>query len=198
MLFRGVARVPEVPAGEERLLTAARAGDAAAFAALVRPHLDALVAFSARVGPGPDAAEDVVQDTLLRAWRHLDGFRGDAPFRTWLFSIAWRAARTEGARVTRAPLPAAELPEVQSPEPGPEERGVRADLAARAHGALHRLTPPQRAAILRVDWAGETLAEAARAMAIPLGTLKTHLFRGRRRLAQFVDPESVGGGGKER
>jgi len=172
--------------GADPLLRAACAGDGEAFAALVRPHLDALHAFVRRVGPGPDAADDILQDTLVRAWRRLGTFRGESPFRTWLFSIAWRVARTEGARVARAPVQAADLPEAHSPDPGPEEQCVRRDLAARARGAMELLPAGQCAAIARVDLGGEPLAAAAAALGVPLGTLKTHLHRGRRRLAELL------------
>ncbi len=174
-------------AGERALVAAARAGDGEAFSALVRPHIDALLAFARRAGADPASAPDVAQETLLRAWRHIEGFRGACAFRTWLLAIAWRVARTEGERAGRRPQPREDLPDLAADEPGPEERSVTADLAARAHSALSRLAPGERAAITRVDVGGQPLADAAKALGIPLGTLKTHLHRGRRRLRALLE-----------
>ena len=168
---------------EAQALRAAQAGDGAAFAALVRPHLPALAAFIRRVSPRPDLAEDALQDTLLRAWRHLSGFRGESSFRTWLFAIAWRAAQTAAARA--GDISGAEVPDLADPAPGPEEQAVGHVLAGQVIHLLERLRPAWREAISRVDVRGQPLAVAAQEMGIPLGTLKTYLHRGRRELARL-------------
>lgn len=174
------------PPGPDILLSAARAGSGEAFASLVRPHLTSLHAFARRAGPAPDAADDIVQDTLLRAWRRLETFRGDSSFRTWLFAIAWRVAKTEASRASRSPQPVREPPELASPEPGPAEQAELADAADRARAAIATLPPPQRAAMTAVYLRGARLADAAAALGVPLGTLKTHLHRGRMRLAALL------------
>jgi len=167
-------------------LRAARAGDGEAFAALVTPHLDALHAFARRAGPGPHAADDIVQDTLVRAWRHLGSFRGDSAFRTWLFTIAWRVAKTEAARAARSPNLLSEPPELPSTDPGPAQEAENLDLAQRARAAMASLPPGQRSAVRAVDIGGARLKEAAADLGVPLGTLKTHLRRGRLRLAALL------------
>lgn len=73
---------------EGALLERARAGASDAFDALARPHRGALHTLAYRLVSDPSDAEDLVQESLLQAFRKLDGFRGDAKFRTWLFSIA--------------------------------------------------------------------------------------------------------------
>lgn len=183
--------MPAPADAEARLLAAAQAGDAAAYAALVEDHLPALAAFVRRAAPWPDAAEDIVQETLLRAWRHLAGFRGESSFRTWLFAIAWRAARSAGARRDRAQL-LADPPELADPAVGPEELALQRVQAGQAKRLLESLRPPWREAIRRVDVDGQPLAAAAREMGIPLGTLKTHLHRGRRQLARLLDRDTGG------
>ena len=170
-------------AGDNRWLHAAQAGDGAAFAALVQPHLPALGAFIRRAAPRPDLAEDILQDTLLRAWRHLASFRGESSFRTWLFAIAWRAAKTAAGRA--GDIAVGDVPDVPDPSPGPEDQALGHMLAGQVVQALERLRPPWREAIRRVDVRGQPLAVAAAEMGIPLGTLKTYLHRGRRALAQI-------------
>ncbi|MHC4919419.1 MAG: RNA polymerase sigma factor, partial [Planctomycetota bacterium] len=78
---------------EEKLLSRLRAGDPAAFQTLVRPHLGALLALSRRLTGDAHWAEDLVQETLVRAFRSRAGFRGEASLRTWLFKIQLRLAR---------------------------------------------------------------------------------------------------------
>lgn len=77
---------------DSRLLDAARAGDRPAFEALVAPHLRGLRSYLHRMTGSPDDADDLAQDTLLKAFQQLPGFRGDASFKTWLFRIASNAA----------------------------------------------------------------------------------------------------------
>ncbi len=81
---------PRPPRDEQQLLAAARAGDRRAFDSLVAPHVPTLRTFLYRLVCQPDDAADVAQDALLTAFQKLDGFRGDASFRTWLFSIGTR------------------------------------------------------------------------------------------------------------
>jgi RNA polymerase sigma-70 factor (ECF subfamily) len=81
--------VAAVPANTNEVdLQSARAGDRQAFERLVQPHMDRLRALTYRVLGHPEDAADVVQETLLRAFRQLDGFRGEASFSTWLSHIA--------------------------------------------------------------------------------------------------------------
>lgn len=140
MILAGGRCVAGADAGEALLVDRARAGDGEAFGLLVRPHLEALYAFARKVGPGTDAAADIAQETLIRARPHLDGYRADGPFRSWLFAIAWRAAHTEGSPLRRLPLPKPpeELPEGPNPEAGPEDQSVaRRPLAAGGRGSGH-------------------------------------------------------------
>ncbi|MCH9685000.1 MAG: RNA polymerase sigma factor [Deltaproteobacteria bacterium] len=78
------------PPDEQQLIAAARAGDRRAFDSLVAPHVPSLRTFIYRLVCQPDDAADVAQDTLLTAFQKIAGFRGEASFRTWLFSIGTR------------------------------------------------------------------------------------------------------------
>jgi RNA polymerase sigma-70 factor (ECF subfamily) len=82
------------PAEDAELLARARTGDRTAFDAMAAPHLPRLRSFLHRLVAHPDDAEDLAQDAMLQAFRKLAGFRGDAAFSTWLFTIAHRLALT--------------------------------------------------------------------------------------------------------
>src|SRR5207247_1047162 len=86
---------------ETALLAAARAGHDAAFRELTRPCARALHVHCYRMLGSPHDAEDALQETLLRAWRHLAGFEGRSSFRGWLYKIATNVCLTAAARGRR-------------------------------------------------------------------------------------------------
>lgn len=154
--------------------------DENAFAELVRRYQSPVRGFLLKMTNG-DAhlADDLAQETFLKAWRKLDAFRGESRFSTWLFSIAhnqWRMhARTrKEALLEELPEPP---PEPETADPSPDGR-LRMDLAE----ALKALTPAERAAIVLCCQNGLSHEEAARALDCPVGTVKTHVLRGREKL----------------
>lgn len=170
------------PADRERVWAHdAQAGSSAAFGQLVREHQQGLRAFLRRLGGNIAEADDVAQDTFVFAWENLHRFDAARDFRPWLFAIAWRKYRERRrgwrrllARETRY---AAERAMTMEADPG-----LALDLAA----ACAVLPPEQRAAILLCLGLDFTHAEAAEALALPLGTVKSHVTRGREKLAAFL------------
>lgn len=168
------------------VILAKAARDSAAFDALVRRHQAPLRAFLIRLTGDAAGADDIAQETLIKAYRGLDGFRGGSSFRSWLFAIAIREAaidRRRTATMTRADAAATDA----VPDGEPPALGRSLDLQA----ALSRLSPEERAAALLCDAAGFSHAEAAAAMAAPLGSVKTYVLRARERLRAALGAEAA-------
>lgn len=167
------------------LLAAARDGSARAFNLLVDRHQQAVRTFLRRL-TSLDEAEDLAQETFLAAWTQAGFYRGGASARSWLFGIAWRKA--QGAHRKRfrlwrrdAAWREASVDDEIRPAPA-EHRIALAD-------ALAGLPADQRAALLLVLGFGLTHDEAAAALDLPLGTVKSHVLRGRERLRGMLGDE---------
>jgi RNA polymerase sigma-70 factor (ECF subfamily) len=130
---------------------------------------------------GPDQADDVTQETFLRMWRSLPGFRGDASGRTWMLSIARRTCadfvRATGRhrRLTGRIMRAASTGEPVSP--GPEGAVALSDLVA-------RLGPDRRVAFVLTQILGCSYEEAAAACGVPVGTIRSRVARARAELLE--------------
>lgn len=154
------------------------AQDNAAFELLVRRHQAALRAFLRRLSGDAARADDLAQDTLIKAYARIETFEGGASFKSWLFAIAYReflqARRKDGAGVRLK-----EALKANADDRPPELDGAPADLSLDLRRALAALDDGERAAILMCDAVGLTHAEAAAALNTPLGTIKTYISRGR-------------------
>ena len=158
--------------------------DRHAFGTLVRRHQSAVRNFLRRLTGGRHAlADDLAQETLLEAYRHLRRFRGSSSFASWLFGIAYN--RYRGA-LRRSPPEVEWLEErggatvAAGGEPGALD--LKQDLAS----ALDRLPSDERTAIHLCYSEGLTHEEAARVLGCPLGTIKTHLLRAKARLRETL------------
>ncbi len=159
------------------LVRAARAGSQAAFGRLVERHQQGLRAFLRR-SCGCDA-DDIAQDALVTAWSSLPRLRDDEGFRAWLYGIAWRKALTRRRSASRTARRDSEWLEARDGGAAPGlDPADRLSLEA----AMAQLPDDQRAAVvlcLAQDWSH---GEAAQALDLPLGTIKSHVARGRDRL----------------
>ncbi len=177
-----VRTVPESePAAADRAeerdwIDRARTGDTAAFRRLVERYSDRAYGLALRMLGSPSDAEEVAQDGFLRAWRALPRFRGESTFSTWLYRIVVRRALDRSAtlktrRAREAPLEAADA---EAPVSGsPTVPSVRLDRLLRS------LSDAQRAAVLLYYYEDRSVEEVARALGLPVGTVKTHLHRAR-------------------
>jgi len=149
----------------------------------VARHQQAVRSFLRRTLGNLADAEDVAQETFLAAWARLWRYRGQASFRSWLCAIAWKKAltlqRSRGRERRRHD-------QLETPEPAAAGPDARLDLDR----ALAALPDDQRAAVALCLGGGFSHAEAADALGLPLGTIKSHVQRGRAKLLQVLgDPD---------
>jgi len=156
--------------------------DRAAFGELVRRHQPMVRGFLRRMlGGAPELADDLAQETFIKAHRALRGFRGTAAFASWLCAIAANELRAEWRRRARRAEFSDEDTEACVPDPA--DPGVARDLET----GLAALPEAQRAALVLCFEHGMTHEEAAAALGCPLGTLKSHVSRGKARLRTWLD-----------
>jgi len=166
---------------DSALVEAARAGSAEAFSVLVERYRAPLVRLAYRLTRDPDEAKDIAQDIFLRAFRGLNDFRPERPFVRWLFVIARNASLDTIRRRRRAAAMAAEH-EARPVEPGTEDVALRNDEAVRVHAALDAL-PSKYRDVLELYYVSDLrYRDIALALEIPIGTVKTHISRAKRRL----------------
>lgn len=168
-------------ASDRLLAERAADGDVDAFTALVRRHGGIVRAYAVKVLGSPDAADDVVQDTFVRAWERLDELRDPSAVRAWLMRIASNRA----IELLRARKPEAELPEHDAPataRPGPADAVEAGMVADDLSQALRRLPARQRECWLLAQFGGLSYAEIAAQLGIPATTVRGQLARARRTL----------------
>jgi RNA polymerase sigma-70 factor (ECF subfamily) len=165
------------------------------FEAATVPHMNALYDAALRLAGDQATAQDLTQETYLRALRSFATFEPGSNARAWLLRIQYNLFCTQYRRGRRMPLvwldgdeadPALDLP---SPEPGPEEQAVRELDREAVRRAIAQLPENFRVAVMLVDINGLTCAEAATVMAVPRGTILSRLHRARRRLEAMLLPE---------
>jgi RNA polymerase sigma-70 factor (ECF subfamily) len=158
----------------------AAGGDKDAFRLLVETHERRLRAFLGQLA-GRDLADELAQETFLKAWQSLHGFREEAKFSSWLCAIGWRLfvdhKRREKSEVRKRNA-AAELAEREEAPTA----GERVDLAR----ALERLEPVERAALVLCDGHGWSHEEAAQILRMPLGTLKGIVRRAKQKCREYL------------
>jgi RNA polymerase sigma-70 factor, ECF subfamily len=176
------------------LVTRARDGDVAAFEELVRRHRDRAYRVALRICRRPAAAEDVAQDALVRAWRSLPAFRGDARFSTWLYRIVTNLALNEVTR--RREGTGGEVPEhAASAADDPAARTVDAERLDVLLAALDVLTPDQRACLVLREVEQLSYEEVAEVLDVTVPAVKGRLFRARQELAAALAAYDEPGGG---
>lgn len=181
----------EVGRGTEgELIDRARRGDRAAFAALVRAHQDEVYTLARRLVGDPHLAADVAQETLIRAWRALPRFRGEAQLSTWLYRITVNTSWTHQKRARRHAAPSIdELHDLAAPADSshPVFAGENLELRDRLRSALGRLSAGQRQVVVLKDIYGWSHAEISAALGISETAAKVRLHRARARLARDLE-----------
>jgi RNA polymerase sigma-70 factor (ECF subfamily) len=155
------------------------------FTELVRTHQAGIYAGALRLLWRRETAEDIAQDTFLRAYRALSQYERDRleamSFRPWLWTIALNLCRNHATRTPVAhPLPAGDRVGIEDDEPFDDERW---------RAALDQLSEPQRTAVVLRHVADVPVAEIAEVTGRPVGTVKSDISRGLERLRTIIEPE---------
>jgi RNA polymerase sigma-70 factor, ECF subfamily len=175
--------------GDERALSRFFSGDVLGFEQIVRHYSTMVFSLAARL-VGPTEAEDVVQETFLRAYHGLGNFRGESSLKTWLYAIALNRARARHGTLGRLRAiftpgrvreddPFASLDDAADPASTPEENAVLKERRTRLRAAIRALPEEFRAAVLLRDLEGLSYDEVAQVLSIPIGTVRSRLARGR-------------------
>ena len=180
-----------------------RSGEVDAYAELVRRHAPMALRTATLLGAGP-AAEDVVQEAFVKAYRTLGRFRDQAPFRPWLLRIVaneshnlHRSSQRRGAREQASTLLSPGLLGGRSADPA--DHAVREDQRVAVLAAVRELSPALRQVVTCRYLLDLDEAETATVLGVPRGTVKSRLSRGLAKLRPLIDADLVDvPGGEER
>ncbi|SEQ59825.1 RNA polymerase sigma-70 factor, ECF subfamily [Solimonas aquatica] len=181
---------------DEQLVERAQAGDARAFELLVRKYQHKIVQLVSRL-VGEADAPDVAQESFIRAWRALAGFRGQSAFYTWLYRIGINTAKnhlvSRGRRPSDQDIDIADaelyghtehLSDVDTPEATLLSDEIRDAVTA----TIAKLPPDLRRAITLRELEGLSYEEIAEIMDCPIGTVRSRIFRAREAIDTVLKP----------
>ena len=183
-----------------QLVAACRKGDASAFDALMRRHKDRIYNLAYRYLGNREDALDLAQEVFVKAYRNLDGFRGDAQVYTWLHAIALNLARNrtrDGARkgrnksVSLDALTEAGAYDGASPGPSPSAEAMGHELEDVLQECLNELPDHYRLAFVLRTVEGMSYDEIAQALSCPKGTVKSRLNQARLLLRSRLEERSL-------
>ena len=170
---------------DEELVARSIGGDPESFNQLVLRWERPIYALAYRVIGREEDARDVCQETFLRAFRALNGFRGQAKFSSWLYRIALNLCRDWIRKERRTPVVQApeelellEMAAVREPTASVEDLVARRELTRIVERAMARLPEEQRTAIILKEYHELTFQEIADLVGCPLSTVKTRLYQG--------------------
>jgi RNA polymerase sigma-70 factor (ECF subfamily) len=183
---------------DEELVARSMGGDLDSFNQLVLRWERPIYALAYRVIGREEDARDVCQETFLRAFRALGGFKGQAKFSSWLYRIALNLCRDWIRRERRQPIAQApegvdliELAGESSPSESIEVLLTRKEIGAAVAQAMAHLPEEQRTAIILKEYHGLTFQEIADMLECPLSTVKTRLYQGLTVLRRHLERSNV-------
>jgi RNA polymerase sigma-70 factor (ECF subfamily) len=176
---------------DEELLASHLRGDQRAFGQLVTRHERRVYGICLRMLGNREDAQDAAQDAFLSALRRASTFREAAAFSTWLYRIAVNAATDQARRRARTRTVPLEPDDAGTPTPthDPADHGDAVATAVTVQAALAKIPEEFRAAVVLCDLLRLPYAEAAAVLEVPVGTVKSRVFRGRLALAGELRPE---------
>ena len=183
---------------ERRLALAARDGDEAAFREIYDAYRDRIWTFILYSVGDPCQAQDILQTVFLKAFRGLGGFRREARFSTWLYGIMlnsvrtyWRTRKRRNVRILTiegGPDDDDPAPDLPAHQDDPLGESVRAETVEIVRRAIHNLDEDLREMVVLRDVEGLTYEQMAQVLGLPLGTVKSRLFRARGALKDSIAP----------
>ena len=197
-MLPGIQGVRTEREGDQLLVERVQAGDRRAFDVLVSKYQRRLMRLVLRLVHDPAEAEDVVQETFIKAYRALRHFRGDAAFYTWLYRIGINTAKnylvTQNRRTPTSSETDAE--QAESFDDGnklrdnntPESVLASKQIAATVNAAMDVLPIELRTAIVLREIEGLSYEEISEIMACPIGTVRSRIFRAREVIAEKLKP----------
>ena len=169
---------------EHELIGRVRAGDAAAERRLYDQHVDRIYRLAYRLTGDDDLAQDLTQETFIRAFEKLEGFRGESALGTWLYAIATTTILNGLRKVKRFRTREADLDDAATM--GATGGEAEPDLKQKLNRAVDDLPLKYRTVFVMHDVEGYTHEEIGAATGVPPGTSKAQLFRARARLKQAL------------
>ena len=188
-----------MPHTDTAAVALARDGDSDAFRGLVERHSRAVYRLAHRMTGNPQDAEDVVQETFLKAYRQLGRFESRANFGTWLHRIAVNCSidLIRGRKHQETGHDAADLDlldgggghgDGQRVEPSPERLMLSSEVQERVGRAMEGLTPMERAAFVLRHFEGQSIEEISRALGLKANAAKHSIFRAVRKMRLALEP----------
>ena len=175
------------PVTDDALIARTLAGQGDAFGILLERYERAVYHLAFRTLRDVEDAKDAAQEAWVKAYRALATFRPGAKFSTWIFTIVYRVCCDRLAKRNR--FTGAEIPDVADPAPGPAAMFEAADDAARLRRAIDELPEKYRIVITLFHLQGNHYEDIAATLGVPLGTVKTHLFRAKDLLRAALSDE---------
>jgi RNA polymerase sigma-70 factor, ECF subfamily len=174
---------------DPQLVKASQRGDQDAFALLVQRHQRRVFNLSLRMVQDYEEASEVTQEAFVAAWQGLPSFRGEARFATWLYRIAYHCClrqleQRKRGRDLQAVIQAEQILDEMNKEQRVEDILERRDLQAVVREQMEQLPANYRVVLILRHLQEMTYEEMADILSIPVGTIKTHLFRARHLLRE--------------
>jgi RNA polymerase sigma-70 factor (ECF subfamily) len=186
-----------LPSSDEILVAKCQKGDKQAFELLIKKYQRRIFHLIYRLTQDPAVVETIAQEVFLKAYRSISSFRGSSRFYTWLYRIAVNtslshikkeAALESRERTVEYDLQASNLQAESMKPEDPEELFLRKEFFKHLLDSLRRLPEELRTALVLREFSGMNYEEIAEVMQIPLGTVRSRIFRGRARLREMLEP----------
>lgn len=180
---------------DQELVARVKRGDKTAFDLLVIKYQHKIVQLVTRYVKDPTEAQDLAQEAFIKAFKAIDGFRGESAFYTWLYRIAINTAKNELVAKSRkrgdcADIDESELetaPALQDLET-PESDLLNQEILAAIKKTIDNLPEEMRIAIILCEFDGLSYEEIAKVMDCPIGTVRSRIFRAREAIDHVLNP----------